>query len=71
MIIAAHLGPGFLERHGPFAQELLDRAVHHGTPIERVLDTFHAAMVGDQPPSEDTRKRLPDVLLRSPGTAGS
>jgi MoxR-like ATPase len=71
IILAAHLGPGFLERHGPFAQELLDRAVHHGASVERVLDTFYVAMSDDQPPSEDVRKRLPDVLLRPSGVAGS
>jgi MoxR-like ATPase len=69
-IITAHLGPGFWERHEPFAQELLDRAVHHGASVDRVLDTFYAATSGDLPLSGDVRKRLPDVLLRSTG-AGS
>ena len=69
-IVTAHLGPGFLEQHAPFTNELLDRAAHHGTPVERVLDALYAATSGDQEPGEEVRKRLPDVLLRSPGAAG-
>jgi MoxR-like ATPase len=70
-IVTAHLGSGFLDQHAPFAHELLDRAAHHGTPVERVLDTLYAATSGDQPPNEEVRERLPNVLLRSPGAAGS
>lgn len=69
-IVTAHLGPGFLDQHAPFAHELVDQAAHRGTPIERLLDTLYAATSGDQAP-EEVQKRLSDVLLRPPGAAGS